>query len=148
MADAVLHATVRETGASAYAAEINVDGHILIGDEPEADGGRNLGPFPHEMLLAALGACTAMTVRWYALRHGVPLVSVDVALTYRRGPVEGRTGPVDVFTKDVHLVGPDLTPEQRARLLDVAKKCPIQRLMEGTPVIHTTERTDQPGETT
>lgn len=99
-----------------------------------------IGPNPHEIVLAALGACTAMTVRWYALRNKIPLVSVDVELTYDHAAMEGRTGLVDVFHKSVHLEGAALTPEQRVKLLDVARKCPIQRMLEGTPVIHTTAR--------
>ena len=61
-----LSATVTETGESLYAKNINVSGHALKGDEPAASGGGNLGPAPYDMLLAALGECTAMTVRWYA----------------------------------------------------------------------------------
>ena len=137
----VLTAKVRETKKSAYANEIDVDGHILNADEPEPDGGKNLGPSPHEILLAALGACTAMTVRWYALRHDIPLESVDVALTYRRDHLEGHSGLLDIFAKEVNFTGPALTAEQRRKLLDVAGKCPVQKLLEGMPVIRTSERT-------
>jgi putative redox protein len=140
MSERTLNAFVRETKDSAYAIEIVVDGHVITGDEPEADGGRNLGPNPHELLLAALGGCTAQTVRWYALRHDIPLDSVDVTLTYKRDHIEGHSGLMDLFTKDVHFEGASLTAEQRAKLLDVAGKCPIQRLMEGMPVIRTSER--------
>jgi putative redox protein len=141
MAEKILEAFVRETKQSAYATEMIVDLHVLHGDQRIEDGGKNLGPNPHETLLAALGECTAMTVRWYAMRNHVPLDDVDVALTYRRGEVEGRSGLQDIFTKTVHLAGPSLTAEQRAKLIDVARKCPIQRLLEGTPAITTTERT-------
>ena len=140
MADKPIEATVRETKESLYAVEVAVDGHVLKADEPVADGGKNLGPYPHEILLAALGACTAQTVRWYAARHDMPLESVDVQLAYRRDHVEGHSGLLDVFTKAVHFEGAALTAEHRAKLLDVAGKCPIQRLMEGMPVIRTTER--------
>lgn len=139
MADKVLNAFVRETRESLYSVEIDVDGHILKGDEPVADGGGNLGPNPHEMLLASLGECTAITVRWYAARNNIPLEAVDVTLTYRRDKIEGRTGPADIFTKAVHLAGP-LTAEQRAKLIDAAGKCPIHRLLQSGPVITTTER--------
>lgn len=140
MSDKPLIAMVRETKESTYAVEVVVDGHTLLADEPVADGGKNLGPYPHEMLLAALGACTAQTVRWFAVRHDIPLDSVDVSLTYRRDHIEGHSGLLDLFTKEVHFTGASLTPDQRARLLDVAGKCPIQRLMEGMPVIRTSER--------
>jgi putative redox protein len=140
MTEKVLEAFVRETKESAYATEMVVDRHVLKGDQPVADGGQNLGPNPHETLLAALGECTAMTVRWYALRNHIPLDDVDVTLTYRRGQLEGHSGLTDIFTKAVHLVGASLTAEQRAKLIDVAHKCQIQRLLEGTPAITTTER--------
>jgi len=140
MTERTLNAIVRETKESAFATEIIVDGHTLKGDQSVAEGGKNLGPNPHELLLAALGECTAMTVRWYAMRHDIPLDAVDVTLTYRHDHLEGHSGLMDIFTKAVHFEGPSLTAEQRAKLLDVAGKCPIQRLMEGMPVIRTSER--------
>jgi putative redox protein len=140
MSDKPIEASVRETKESPYAVEIVVDGHVMTADEPETSGGKNLGPYPHELLVAALGACTAQTVRWYAARHDIPLESVDVQLTYKRDHLEGHSGLLDIFTKEIHLVGATLTPEQRAKLLDVAGKCPIQRLMEGMPVIQSRER--------
>jgi putative redox protein len=140
MAERILTANVRETGESSFAVAIDVDGHLLKGDQPESAGGANLGPDPHEMLLASLGECTAMTVRWYARQHNWPLDEVSVALTYRHGTIEGQTGLKDIFTKAVHLTGAALTPEQHAKLIDVAAKCPIQRLLEGTPIIRTSEQ--------
>ena len=137
MAETTLNATVRETGESAFATEMAVDGHVLKSDQTVSAGGKNLGPTPHELLLASLGACTAQTVRWYALHNNIPLDSVDVELTYRHEAVEGHRGLADIFTKAVHLVGPSLTPQMRAKLMDVAAKCPIQRLLEGDPIIHT-----------
>jgi putative redox protein len=140
LAEATLNATVRETRESAFATDIVVDGHVLKSDQSEASGGKSLGPTPHEILLASLGACTAQTVRWYARNHAIPLESVEVDLTYRHEPVEGHQGLADIFTKTVHLVGASLTPQMRTRLIDVAAKCPIQRLLEGGPIIHTEER--------
>ena len=139
MADKPIIATVRETKESPMSVEVVVDGHKIESDEPVDSGGKNLGPYPHEILVAALGACTAQTVRWYAARHNWPLESVDVDLTYKKDHLEGHSGLLDVFTKSVRLTGASLTPEQRTRLLDVAGKCPIQRLMEGMPIIRTSE---------
>jgi len=142
MAKSGIEASVRETKESTFAVDVVVDGHVLKADEPVEDGGRNLAPYPHELLVAALGACTAQTVRWYAMRHDIPLDSVSVALTYRRDHLEGHSGLLDVFTKELRLEGASLTAEQRARLIDVAGKCPIQRLMEGMPLIRTFEGTN------
>ncbi|HUO91584.1 MAG TPA: OsmC family protein [Rhizomicrobium sp.] len=140
MAETPITASVTETRKSPYSVEVVVDGHEIEADEPESSGGKNLGPYPHEILVAALGACTAQTVRWYADRHGWPLDAVSVDLTYAREHLEGHSGLLDVFDKAVRLTGPNLTREQRGRLLDVAGKCPIQRLMEGMPVIRTREK--------
>jgi putative redox protein len=130
-------AHVTETGESPYAVTIEVSGHSLTGDEPVDFGGGNLGPAPYDLLTAALGECTAMTVRWYALQQKWPLEHVEVSLTHRKGG-EGATSPrQDVFTKTIRLTGEALTPEQRAKLIEVAAKCPVQRTLEGTPLIRT-----------
>jgi len=130
-------ALVTETGRSAYAVDIAVSGHHITGDEPVDFGGGNLGPNPYDLLTAALGECTAMTIRWYAIQHKWPLEHVAVSLTHQKGG-EGATGPrQDVFTKTITLKGADLTPEQHAKLIEVAAKCPVQRTLEGTPLIRT-----------
>lgn len=130
-------AQVTETGASRYAVAIEVSGHRLTGDEPEAEGGKGLGPSPYDLLAAALGECTAMTVRWYAEQQKWPLEHVELVLTHQKGG-EGASSPrQDVFTKTITLTGPDLTPEQRAKLIGVAARCPVQRTLEGTPLIRT-----------
>lgn len=126
-------ATVIETGESAYAVAIEVSGYRWIGDEPVSAGGGGLGPNPYDTLLAALGECTAMTVRWYARRENWPLDKVEVSLTHRR---EGRT---DVFDKVVTLHGAGLTDDQHRKLIEVAGKCPVQRTLEGAPVITTSD---------
>lgn len=124
-------ASISETGESSYAVAIDVSGHILRGDEPVSSGGGNLGPAPYDLLLAALGECTVMTVRWYAKQQNWPLEKVEARLTHHK---EGKT---DHFTKTVTLHGADLSEEQRARLIEISGKCPVQRTLEGTPVIQT-----------
>lgn len=137
MADEIRRAHVTETGASAYAVSIDVSGHGLTGDEPVDFGGGNLGPAPYDLLTAALGECTAMTVRWYALQQKWPLEHVEVTLTHQKGG-EGAASPrQDVFSKTIRLKGDALTPEQRAKLIEIAAKCPVQRTLEGTPLIRT-----------
>ena len=148
MADAkITTAQIRETGASAYAVDIEVSGHRLLGDEPASFGGGDLGPAPYDLLLAALGECTAMTVRWYALQQKWPLEHVSVTLSHRkvkreelgaddaaRLPTPGQTGDrplpvVDVFDKKVTITGDALSAEQKQKLHDVAAKCPVQRTL-------------------
>ncbi len=137
MAEKETRAEIQETGESRYAVAITVSGHDLIGDEPEDFGGGNLGPAPYDFLVAALGECTAMTVRWYAIRQKWPLERVEVTLTHRKGGPGAASARQDVFTKCVRLTGPDLTDEQREKLIDVAAKCPVQRSLEGTPLLQT-----------
>jgi putative redox protein len=129
--EAKLSATVVETGESVYAVNITVSGHTLKGDEPVASGGGNLGPAPYDLLLAALGECTAMTVRWYAKQQNWPLEKVEVNLTHQK------LDKVDVFEKEVMVHGDALTPDQHKKLIEVAAKCPVQRTLESDMVIHT-----------
>lgn len=126
-----------ETGASAYALAIDVRGHTILADEPVEEGGGNLGPNPYDLLVAALAACTAMTVRWYALRERWPLTRVAVEIRHRKGGPGAASPRQDVFEKCVTIEGPELDEEQREKLLDVAAKCPVQRTLEGTPLILT-----------
>ncbi len=132
MTGKTITAHVVENGASAYAVAIDVSGHAFTGDEPLDAGGGNLGPAPYDLLTAALGECTAMTVRWYAIQQQWPLDKVEVTLTHRK------EGKQDIFTKSITIYGDALSDEQRKKLIEIASKCPVQRTLEGTPMIQTT----------
>jgi putative redox protein len=128
-----------EAGAR-YANRIGIRSHTLSADEPREAGGTDTGPAPHEFLLAGLGACTSMTLRMYADRKGWPLRHVAVTLT--REVVANAPGlhsdeslrQVDVIERRIAIEG-DLDDAQRARLLDIANKCPVHRTLENRPVI-------------
>jgi putative redox protein len=141
-----ISAIIRETGESVFAVSIDVSGHRIAGDEPVDAGGKNLGPSPYDLLLAALGECTAMTIRWYAQRQKWPLEKVEVRMTHHKREVsgtseaEGKGGKIDVYSKEITLHGSELTKEQRDKLIDVAGKCPVQRSLLATPVIRTMEK--------
>jgi putative redox protein len=95
-------------------------------DEPEAVGGTGAGPTPMQMMLAALGGCTAITLKLYSARKSWPLADVDVRVTLE----EGEKGAPNRWTQHVTLRG-DLDDEQRERLLQIAGRCPVHRILEG-----------------
>jgi len=109
------HATI---GRGRYAVTINADGHALVSDEPKSNGGGNAGPGPYELLLASLGACTAITLRMYADRKNWELDSVKVDLSYTREDKAER------IERRLHLVG-QLDEEQRKRIAEIAERTPV-----------------------
>lgn len=132
-------AHVSETGASPFAVLIETGKHRLTGDEPADMSGADLGPSPYQMLTAALGECTVMTVRWFARQHEWPVEHIAVEVTHRKDNVDGQAGLVDVFVKLVEIRGDALSAEQRARLFEVAARCPVHRTLEHGSRITTTE---------
>jgi putative redox protein len=109
-------------------------GHELRADEPSDEGGNDEGPTPYEYLLAALGSCTTITLQMYAERKGWPLFGVVINLTHDRVHVkdcedcESADGYISEIRREILLQGP-LTEEQRARLLDVATRCPVHKTL-------------------
>lgn len=103
---------------------VEIDPHMLMTDVSTEEGGDGLAPDPHELLDAALGACTALTLKLYAARKGWPLQNADVVITHEETPGHYR------LNRTVTLHG-DLLPEQRERLLEIANKCPIHRVLTG-----------------
>lgn len=135
----VTRATINENGESPYAVTIKVSGHTVMGDEPASFGGNNTGPAPYDLLAAALGECTAITVRLYAEERNWPLEEIEVIVEFQKQRIEGERYPVDVFEKQVLLHGNDLTEEQRQKLLEISAKSPIHRTLQNTPIIKTLE---------
>lgn len=123
--------TVTEAAGGRYLNHVDVGRHRWLADEPEEVGGTDAGPAPFEMLAAALGACTSMTLRMYAERKGWPLRRVTVEVAHER---DGRD---DRFLRTITLDGA-LDDEQRDRLLSIANRCPVHRVVEGSAQIVTT----------
>jgi uncharacterized OsmC-like protein len=128
--------------ASGLAQEIHAGRHRLRADEPVAQGGTDTGPGPYELLLAALGACTSMTLALYARRHEWPLEEVAVRLRHARVHAEDcancETGQawLDVIEREITLSGA-LSDEQRERLKGIAERCPVHRTLTASVRIRT-----------
>jgi putative redox protein len=117
---------VTETGLGGYQVEVRVGTSSFLADEPKAVGGLGSGPNPYDLLSAALGTCTVLTARLYANRKGWPLTRAQASVVHRapRG-----TGQKDLFERTVTFEG-DLDDEQKARLLDIASRCPVSQTLE------------------
>jgi putative redox protein len=133
---------VAEAGAGKYAQRIDVPGHTLRADEPAAYGGDDTGPSPYDLLLAALGACTSMTLRMYSRRKQWPLRHIIVRLQHDRIHAvdceECLTwlGEIDRIRCAIVLEGP-LDSEQRVRLVEIAERCPVHRTLRSETQIIT-----------
>jgi putative redox protein len=124
---------VAETGLGRYQVAARTGSGAFLVDEPVAVGGLGSGPTPYDLLSAALGSCTAITLRLYADRKGWPLQRVQVSVRHHRASLKAR----DRFDRTILLEGP-LDEEQRARLLQIAEQCPVHRTYErGSDVVTT-----------
>ncbi|MEA2569979.1 MAG: putative redox protein [Acidobacteriota bacterium] len=114
--------------------EIDAGTHRLIADEPSDAGGTDGGPTPYDFLSAALGSCTAMTIRFLAQRDNIPLEGTEISVTndrmYAKDCADCMTanGYIHRFTVRIKLLG-TLTTEQRERLLSAAKRCPVYKTL-------------------
>lgn len=117
--------------------DIQLGPHRILADEPVEAGGEGRGPDPYELLLAALGACTSMTVLLYSRRKQWPLQGVEVRLRHARvhaedcADCETKDGMLDRIERELALEG-ELSPEQRERLLQIAERCPVHRTLTST----------------
>ena len=133
---------VTETRAGKFQQEIAIGPHRLLADEPVSAGGEDSGPSPYDLLTAALGACTAMTVRLYADLKGMPLERVRVNLHHDKihaidcAECETREGRIDRIERVLDLDGP-LDDAAREKLLEIADKCPVHRTLHSEVFIRT-----------
>lgn len=129
-------------GKDHYHTDITAGGHTLVSDEPESVGGTDDGPDPYALLLSAIGACKAITVRMYADRKGWPLDRLELDLSHQRQHAkdcedcEHEDGIISVIECTLTAQG-DLTDEQRARLAEIADKCPVHKTITGANHIRT-----------
>ena len=120
--------------------QITAGAHTLIADEPREAGGSDAGPDPYSFLLAALGACTSMTLQLYAKQKGIPLEKVQVSLRNARihakdcENCDSKEGKIEHIERYISLTGP-LTDEQKQRLLEIARRCPVHKTLTSEIVI-------------
>jgi len=128
-----------------YTNRVSARSHVWLADEPPSAGALDAGPTPYELLLAGLGACTSMTLRMYAERKGWPLQKVAVHVRHDEihardcESCESKEGKLDRIERELELEG-DLSEEQRARLLEIADRCPVHRTLQGDKEIRTRSR--------
>ena len=141
-----LDGTVRvETAGGKFAQFVSFRDHRFIADEPESVGGFDDGPTPYDLLLGALGTCTAMTMQMYARHKDFPLDGVAVTLEHSRdhgadtrSDVDGGAQKIEVIDMHLELKGAALTEEQREKIIAIADKCPVHRTLTGDLHIHKT----------
>jgi putative redox protein len=133
---------VRETREGKFTNQVFVGTHVVRADEPVAAGGLDTGLSPYDLLCASLGACTAMTLRMYADLKSIPLERVSVELKHDKihaadcAECETREGKIDRIERLISLEG-NLEPQHRARLLEIADKCPVHRTLRSEILIQT-----------
>lgn len=139
-----------EEWQSPYTNRVAARSHSLLADEPTRVGGQDAGPNPYEYLLAALGACTSMTLRMYAQRKQWPVDKISVELRHERvhakdcEDCDNTASKIDRFECVLEIVGESLTDEQRQRLLEIASRCPVHRTLKNDKEIVSTLAPKQP----
>ncbi len=120
---------VEESGEGLYTQTVQAGAHALVADEPVDVGGLDKGPAPYDLLLSALGACTAMTLRMYANQKKWDLKKATVKLTHEKRE-DAEKKKYDFITREIAVEGA-LDDAQRQRLLEIANKCPVHKTLTG-----------------
>ena len=131
MAEITIARVTANIGTDDYKVDVRAGHHTFVSDEPEKIGGNDAGPAPFQLLLGALGSCTAITLRMYAKRKGWPLESAEVAMRHLK---DGDTTRIE----RVLTLSGDLTDEQRARLADIAERTPVTLAIKNGVAVETT----------
>ncbi|MEQ6120842.1 OsmC family protein [Reichenbachiella sp. MALMAid0571] len=132
-----------KVGHNGYTTEITAGNHSLLADEPKEVGGNDLGPNPYALLLSSLGACTAITIKMYANRKEWKLDEVLVGLSHSKeytkdcDDCEQSNAKIDFIEREIELIG-DLDDTQKARLMDIANKCPVHKTLHSKIEVETT----------
>ncbi len=134
---------VVQTGNGKFGTEVHTVSHRFVADEPTSYGGDDTGPTPYDLLNAALGTCTAMTMKMYADRKQWPFEGARIHVTHERDHKHDCEQALDndvqlqALNRRIEILGEELSDEQRAKLIEIADKCPVHRTLEGHLHIHT-----------
>ncbi len=135
---------VVKTGHGKFGTEVHTATHRFVADEPKSYGGDDTGPTPYDLLLAALGTCTAMTMKMYADRKGWAFEGTQIHVTHERNheedmdhTMEEEGMQVQALHRRIAVLGDELTDEQRAKIIAIADKCPVHKTLEGHLHVHT-----------
>jgi putative redox protein len=146
-----VHTNVRvmETGEGRFQNMVRAGRHRLFADEPEKVGGLDSGPTPYDFLSIALGGCTSMTLRLYADRRNIPLGHISVDVAHEKvhavdcadcAADKTANARIDHFTRTI-AVETEVTDELRAKIIEIANKCPVHRTLVASSVVSTSVRT-------
>jgi len=124
------------SGPLRYAQTVSIGSHVFQSDEPADVGGNDMGPNPQELVMASLGACTNITIQMYAERHQWPLKGVRATVSYAKVLAENSPAPDATIEMEISLAG-NLSGEQQQRLLEIAQRCPVHRMLASPVVVHT-----------
>lgn len=138
---------IAQTGHGKFGTEVHTATHHFVADEPRSYGGDDTGPTPYDLLNAALGTCTVMTMKMYADRKGWPMEGARVHVTHERDHgrdcdhcEEEEGAQVQALNREIEVLGDALTQDQREKIIAIADKCPVHRTLEGHLHIHTQTR--------
>lgn len=126
---------VKEREGGIYTQDVITQNHHFYADEPESYGSADLGPAPYELLCAALGACTSITLRMYAQRKKWPVTHIGCQVVHKK-VVRGEVPVKDVFTRTLDIQG-ELDDAQRERMLQIANKCPVHKTLHAGADVET-----------
>ncbi len=129
-----INTTTAVIGKEKYKTLISARQHTLIGDEPEAQGGADAGMTPYELLLAALGECTAITLRMYADRKEWDVADIEVKLNLTEMTPTDKTTSI---SREIKIIG-NISDEQRQRMMQIANACPVHKVLSNPIKIETT----------
>ena len=128
---------VKERAGGKYTQDVMTSRHHLYADEPASYGSADLGPTPYEFLCAGLGACTSITLRMYVERKKWNVSHIGVEVSHKKVS-SGDTPAKDVFTRKITIEG-EVDATQRARMLEIANKCPVHKTLEASNAVITVE---------